>query len=408
MLRTIELIRNSQVPAHVMQAAARGSLALPPEEMLEILVYLALHHKLLGQQARLTLAGWDEKVCLAVAADPRTSAEVLGYWASVENLRMPLLPLLVNNPSVPEHALHKLAGQGGRLALEVLLASPRVAGSPALLNTLRSNANLRPNELAEVQRKLGAFKTAATAPSAMGEVEAPSDVAHEVASDVPEEVVEEALTRYLKDNAAELEKEKEDSFRAVSDLSENSMAVAAKTETEEAAETVEAGGQSPGGPPMSLATFRSKQAAAARGGVEKRDSTLQKIGKLDIKGRISLAMRGNKEERSILIRDSVKLVCLAVLDSPKLSEREVEGFAMQKNVLDSVLRTIPMKRRFAKNYTVTRNLVYNPRTPVDASLPLMKQLLKQDLKNLMGNKEVPDTVRKLAARLFAQKQVRQQ
>jgi len=87
---------------------------------------------------------------------------------------------------------------------------------------------------------------------------------------------------------------------------------------------------------------------------------LQKIAKLDIKGRIALAMRGNKEERSILIRDSTKLVALAVLDSPKVSEGEVEKFALQKNVLEAVLRAIPIKRQFMKNYSIVRNLVYNP------------------------------------------------
>jgi len=81
----------------------------------------------------------------------------------------------------------------------------------------------------------------------------------------------------------------------------------------------------------------------------------------------------------------------------------VEGFAQQKNVLESVLRAIPMKRRFAKNYSITRNLVYNPRTPIDLSLGLMKNLLIHDLKNLSGNKEVSDTVRKLALRMYRQK-----
>jgi hypothetical protein len=136
---------------------------------------------------------------------------------------------------------------------------------------------------------------------------------------------------------------------------------------------------------------------------ERRDSTLQKISKLDIRGRIGLAMRGNKEERSILIRDSTKLVSLAVLDSPKLSDAEVEKFALQKNVLEAVLRAIPMKRKFAKNYTIMRNLVFNPRTPLDLSLGLMKNLLVGDLRNLSGNKEVSDTIRKLALRMFKQK-----
>jgi hypothetical protein len=136
---------------------------------------------------------------------------------------------------------------------------------------------------------------------------------------------------------------------------------------------------------------------------DRRDSALQKIAKLNITGRIALAMRGNKEERSILIRDSTKLVSLAVLDSPKVSDGEVEKFALQKNVLEAVLRAIPMRRKYAKNYSIMRNLVFNPRTPLDLGLGLMKNLLIHDLKNLSGNKEVSDTVRKLALRMFKQK-----
>ena len=136
---------------------------------------------------------------------------------------------------------------------------------------------------------------------------------------------------------------------------------------------------------------------------KKRDSVLQTISKLDIRGRITLAMRGSKEDRSILIRDSTKLVAIAVLESPKVSDGEVEKFALQKNVLEAVLRAIPMKRRFAKNYNIMRNLVQNPRTPIDLSLGLMKGLLIHDLKNLSGNKEVSDTIRKLALRMYKQK-----
>jgi hypothetical protein len=110
---------------------------------------------------------------------------------------------------------------------------------------------------------------------------------------------------------------------------------------------------------------------------------LQKIAKLDIRGRIQLAMKGSKEERSLLIRDGTKIVALAVLESPKVSDGEVERFATQKNVLEAVLRGIPMKRRFAKNYAVVRNLVFNPRTPLDLSLGLMKNLLVGDLRNVI-------------------------
>jgi hypothetical protein len=135
----------------------------------------------------------------------------------------------------------------------------------------------------------------------------------------------------------------------------------------------------------------------------KRVNTVQKINALDVKGRIQLALKGNKEERSILIRDGTKVVSLAVLEAPKLSDGEVEKFASQKNVLEAVLRQIPLKRRFMKNYIVVRNLVANPRTPLDLGLGLMKNLLVQDLKNLSANKEVSETIRKLAMKMYKQK-----
>jgi hypothetical protein len=93
-----------------------------------------------------------------------------------------------------------------------------------------------------------------------------------------------------------------------------------------------------------------------------------------------------------------------VLDAPKISDGEVEKFALQKNVLEAVLRQIPMKRRFMKNYIVVRNLVSNPRTPLDLGLGLMKHLQLRDLKNISGNKEVSETVRNLALKMFKQKQ----
>src|SRR5207253_9922722 len=133
------------------------------------------------------------------------------------------------------------------------------------------------------------------------------------------------------------------------------------------------------------------------------ENTLQTINRLDVRGRIQLALKGSKEERTILIRDGTKVVALAVLEAPKLSDGEVEKFASQKNVLQAVLRQIPLKRRFLKNYIVVRNLVSNPRTPLDLGLGLMKNLHPLDLKNLSANKEVSETIRKLALKMYKQK-----
>ena len=403
MPRMLDLIRNSEVPSNLMQSAARGALSVPPQETIEILVYLALHHKLFGERARLTLAGWDEKASLAAAADPKTSPEVLGYFVSPENVRTRLLPALAENPSISEEALDGLAVSGSRSVVDALLTSPRVMSSPRLLQALQSNASLRPNELAEMGKKLAALEASPAAASGATE------------ADAPDEVVEGAVIKYLEENATELAAEKDKPFQPIGMAHEDVSGEAAhEAGTQAAAATPNANADAAKSAAVKSATVAAGKSAAAAaaahakkhpvvGHEERRDSTLQKISKLDIKGRISLAMRGSKEERSILIRDGTKLVALAVLESPKITDGEVEAIALQKNVLEAVLRAIPMKRRFAKNYNITRNLVYNPRTPLDLSLGLMKGLLIHDLKNLSGNKEVSDTIRKLALRMFKQK-----
>jgi hypothetical protein len=403
MPRMLDLIRNSRLPSNQMQFAARGALLVPPGEMIEILVYLALHHKLFGEQARLTLAGWDEKASLAAAADPATSAEVLGYFVSPANLRISLLPALAENPSVEEAALNQLAALGSRSVVEVLLTSARVMNSPRLLQALQSNAHVHRNELAEIAKK-----PAAVEPSSAAEAGATE-------ADAPNEVVESTVAKYLEENAAELAAEKDKPFQPIGmsldgEGGETEGEAAAEVGPQAAAATNASADTAAGKPSASAAVKPAESLAAvkakkqpAAGVEERRDSVLQKISKLDIRGRITLAMRGSKEDRSILIRDSTKLVAIAVLESPKVSDGEVEKFALQKNVLEAVLRAIPLKRRFAKNYNIMRNLVQNPRTPLDLSLGLMKNLLIHDLKNLSGNKEVSDTIRKLALRMFKQK-----
>jgi hypothetical protein len=132
-------------------------------------------------------------------------------------------------------------------------------------------------------------------------------------------------------------------------------------------------------------------------------STLQKIASLSVTERVQLAMRGSREERMILIRDGVRVVAAAVLESPKVSEQEMEAFANMKNVQEIVLRGIAQRRRFMKVYGVVRALVSNPRTPSEVALPLVKNLLLVDLKNLIKNRSVPDLVRRIATKSFLEK-----
>jgi hypothetical protein len=396
--RMIDQIRASKLPSNMMQFAARGALQVPPAENIEILVYLARHNKVFGDLARMTLAGWDEKASLAAAADPQTPAEVLDYFISPDNLRPKLLPALLENPSVPEGKLLKLAQSATRELIEAMLMSARVRSLQSVLDALRSSPYLKKEEAEELGKLLTAADSAASRPEEEPAVEQPEAAAepesasYDIYADGADD---ETVSAYLNDHMHDIQAEGEKPFQAIGGVVD--LLGPDYFPTLDSAEIPAAPEPAKPANPKIAAVPKKPQADP------KRENALQKINHLDVKGRIQLALKGNKEERSLLIRDGTKVVALAVLEAPKLSDGEVEKFASQKNVLEAVLRQIPLKRRFMKNYKVVRNLVANPRTPLDLGLGLMKNLLVADLKNLSANKEVSETIRKLAMKMYKQK-----
>jgi hypothetical protein len=131
----------------------------------------------------------------------------------------------------------------------------------------------------------------------------------------------------------------------------------------------------------------------------KRKTLMQKLAFMTVVQRLTLALKGGREERMLLIRDPNKLVQKCVLQSPRLTETEVESFAAMANLSAEILRTISLNRLFMKNYTIVKNLVMNPKTPLDVSLHLFPRLTATDLVKLMTNKNVPDTLRSMAQKL---------
>jgi hypothetical protein len=132
---------------------------------------------------------------------------------------------------------------------------------------------------------------------------------------------------------------------------------------------------------------------------------LQRINRMTPVQRIKAALTGSQEERIVLVRDSNKLVSQSVLESPKLSDHEVENFASMKDVDEEVLRIIGTSRKFIKNYRVLHALVHNPRTPIDVGIPLIKRTTDQDLKLLVLNRNVPQLIRIAAQKRLRQKEL---
>jgi len=140
-------------------------------------------------------------------------------------------------------------------------------------------------------------------------------------------------------------------------------------------------------------------AAAAEPDAARRQTLLQRIAKMTVAQRVQYAIKGGSDARRTLIRDSNKVVQRAVLQSPRLTDQEVEAFASMSSLTDEILRLIASNRVFRKNYTVVRNLINNPKTPLDVTLHMLPMLNAQDLKRLTMNKNVPETLRTSAFKL---------
>jgi len=136
---------------------------------------------------------------------------------------------------------------------------------------------------------------------------------------------------------------------------------------------------------------------------ERRKTLLQQISTMTVSQRVKFAMKGGSEARRTLIRDNNKVVQRAVLQSPRLTDQEVEAFASMTNLTDEILRLIGKNRNFRKNYNVVRNLLNNGKAPLDCSLGLLPMLNPPDLKKLGMNKNIPETLRATAVKLMRQR-----
>jgi hypothetical protein len=133
---------------------------------------------------------------------------------------------------------------------------------------------------------------------------------------------------------------------------------------------------------------------------------LQKIQTLNVGERLQLALKGGREIRSILVKDSNKQVILSVLENQKITESEIEMIARSRSMPEDALRTISKNREWLKNYAITFALVTNPKTPPGISITLISSLKIKDLVLLEKNKNVSELVRSSAKRLLTARKPR--
>ncbi len=132
--------------------------------------------------------------------------------------------------------------------------------------------------------------------------------------------------------------------------------------------------------------------------VEARQNMKQKIALMTPGKKIKLAYLGNKEARSVLVRDRNKAVASAVVKSGRLTDTEVLSIAGNKNLDGEVIRELTRNKEYMRKYQVKVALCNNPKTPVSSAIGFVNQLQRRDLEMLARNKNVGGAVTQLARR----------
>jgi hypothetical protein len=385
----VRAVVSGTAPQQARMAAARGLLPLAQEELLELLVALRSDaDEAVARAADETLSAQEPAALSAAASSAGTPPPVLAYLATRADLGRASQEAVVLNASTPDEAVVELARSTAEGAILELISinQQRLIRAPQIIDAVLSNPARTPDaerRARETRREFFEKERGAR------------------------QVADEMRARGM--NAAAEFFETAESVGEGGGLSlEDAWLIAQHIEVSDddiddswlPSEWMEE---------LIEDTFEERQAAAARlvaeataeagASAPERVALIRRIMLMKVKDRMKLGMKGDREARSILIRDSNRVVAQAVINNPRITDQEVEAIAAMRTVSDEVLRIIAMNRAWARQYPIIHNLARNPRTPLPTAMTILMRLQTKDLKNLSQNRNVPEAVRRQALRL---------
>ena len=129
---------------------------------------------------------------------------------------------------------------------------------------------------------------------------------------------------------------------------------------------------------------------------DQRQKLYQKILKMSIAEKLRLAILGNREARNLLISNPAKMISLAVLKNPKITENEVLKYAQQKNLSEDIILAIAKDQKWVKTYQIKLAVVSNPKTPLSVAINFLGHLHEKDLKSLSRDNNISSVLRRAA------------
>lgn len=387
---TVRAIIAGTAPRPAQAAAARGILPLSQSDLLEVLVALARSEDAeIAQNARKTLNSQDQSTFQSLFESQEAAPLVLDFFAAQNNLPKEIHGAILTNPKTPSASIVNFARNtaNGELLELVALNQQLLIQNPAIIDAIIAN----PYRTAEAERRAQETKR-----EFFEKERGAQQIANELRAqgkDAAAEFIEQAeFAENLETGGLSIEdaillaehievpdSEVDDSWLALEYIEE----LYEESEEQRAAVVNKILSE------LSLEDEVSGE----------RLSMINRVMRMGIKDRIKLAMKGDREARNILIRDSNRMVSQAVMQNPRITENEIEKIAAMRTIPEDILRQIGNNRNWARNYSIVHNLARNPRTPIANVLTILSRLQLRDLAALSKNRNVSDAVRRQALRL---------
>jgi hypothetical protein len=385
----VAAIITGKAPQPARLAAARGMLPLPQNDLLEVLVALTSSDDAqISAAATETLSAETPDNLLLAAKAADTSPNVLAYLASWTTGTPEVYEATILNTRTPDQAIAKLASitSNGSLLELIAINQQRLVRFPEIIDAILAN----PARSGEAERRASEtrkefFEKERGARQIADELRARGQTAAaeffesaDLTTATGEMNFDDAwlIAQHIEVSDADIDDSWLPAERYEELLPESFEESAANAQRVIENERLEGGEVS-----------------------AERVSLIRKIMFMNVKDRMKLAMKGDREARGILIRDSNKIVCSAVVKNPRITEQEVENISAMRTVADEVLRLIAMNRSWARSYTIIHNLARNPRTPIPTAMTILMRIRTKDLAQISQNRNVSETVRRQAYRL---------
>lgn len=391
---TVKAIIMGTAPRPAQLAAARGILPLPQNDLLEILVALAINtDEEISSNARQTLNTQNADDLEVNIRSGELAPNVLAFFSRQQNLSAPVYEAILTNPKTPDSAIINFArtSKSGELLELISFNQQLLIKTPAIIDAIIAN----PYRTAEAERRVSETKR-----EFFEKERGAQQIANELRAQGKEaaaEFIEQSETlNDPQDSAASM------SYEDMLLLAEHIESTDAETDDSwlalEYLEDIyeESDEQRQEIVDKILGEFQMEEDSEVAG---ERVAMIQRIMRMKMKDRIKLAVKGDREARNILVRDPNRVVAQAVIQNAKITEQEVEKIAAMRTVPEDVLRQVFINKKWARNYTIMHNLARNPRTSIANAMNILTRLQLKDLQAIAKNRNVGEAVRKQAARL---------